>query len=74
MLGPHSLMQRWAIDAIASGLVPDIIVDSDHMIAYLKYAATWKLLDKKGDERSADQRLSAVSAVVYILCITLTRD
>jgi hypothetical protein len=59
--GFHFLMQRWAIDAIASGLVPDIIVDSDHMIEYLKYAATRKLFDKKGGERSANQRLSAVS-------------
>ena len=55
------LMQQWAINAIASGLVPDIIVDSDHMIEYLKYAATRKLFDKKGGERSTNQRLSAVS-------------
>jgi hypothetical protein len=54
-------MQRWVIDAIASGLVSDIIVDSDHMIEYLKYAATRNLFDKKGGERSASQRLSAVS-------------
>jgi hypothetical protein len=59
--GPHFLMQRWVTNAIASGLVPDIIVDSDHMIEYLKYAATRKLFDKKGGERSANQRLSAVS-------------
>ena len=60
-------MQQWVIDAIASDLVPDIIVDSDHMIEYLKYAATRKLFDKKGDERSASQRLSAVSTH-FILC------
>jgi hypothetical protein len=59
-------MQRWAINAIASGLMPDIIVDSDHMIEYLKYAATRKLFDKKGDERSANQRLSAVSTCFVI--------
>ena len=61
MLGPYFLIQRWAINAIASGLVPDIIVDSDHMIEYLKYAATRKLFNKKGSERSANQCLSAVS-------------
>jgi hypothetical protein len=61
IIGPQFLMQRWVINAVASGLVPDIIVDSDHMIEYLKYAATRKLFDKKGGERSANQRLSAVS-------------
>jgi hypothetical protein len=61
-------MQRWAVNAITSGLVPDIVVDSDHMIEYLKYAATRKLFDKKGDERSADQRLSTVSTHHFIQC------
>ena len=66
-------MQRWAINAIDSGLVPDIIVDSDHTIEYLKYAATRKLFDKNGGERSANLRLSAVSTR-FVLCLTLTRD
>jgi hypothetical protein len=55
------------------GLVPDIIVDSDHMIKYLKYAATHKLFDKKGGERSANQRLSAVSTH-FVLRLMPTRD
>ena len=67
MLSTYFFMQRWAINAIASGLLPDIIVDSDHMIEYLKYAATRKLFDKKGGERSANQRLSAVSMLHLIL-------
>ena len=38
------------------------MVDSNHIIEYLKYVATQKLLDRKGGERSVDQHLSAVSA------------
>lgn len=66
---PYSLMQQWVIDAIALGLVPNIIVDSDHMIAYLKYAVTRKLLDRKGGERSADQCLSTVSSCLFHLML-----
>jgi hypothetical protein len=55
------------------GLVPNIIVDSDYMIKYLKYAATHKLFDKKEGERSANQRLSAVSTH-FVLRLMPTRD
>ena len=58
----HSCFQCWAIGAITSGVVPDVIVDFNHTIEYLKYVATQKLLDRKGGERSVDQHPSAVSA------------
>jgi hypothetical protein len=49
--------------ALACGGVSfcDIIVDSNHAVEYLKYAATRRLFTKKGDKRLTDERLSAVS-------------
>jgi hypothetical protein len=46
---------------LASGTVPDIIVDADHTIAYLKFAATRNLLSTNGSEQQGNQRLSPVS-------------
>jgi len=40
--------------------VPDAIVDANHMIHYLKYAATRCLFTKQGKEKETDERLSAV--------------
>jgi hypothetical protein len=51
----------WASEAINSGLLHDIIVDSNHMIEYLKYAATRQLFTRQGKEKSTSSRLSSVS-------------
>ncbi len=40
-------VETWASEAITSGLLPDIIVNSNHMIEYLKYAATHQLFNRK---------------------------
>jgi hypothetical protein len=53
--------QRWLVGALASGTVPDLIVDVDHTIAYLKFAATRNLLSSNGNEQQGNQRLSPVS-------------
>lgn len=58
------LWMAWACGAINSGLLPDIIVDSNHMIEYLKYAATRQLFNRQGKERSTSSRLSSVSISV----------
>jgi hypothetical protein len=52
--------QRWLVGALASGTVPDVIVDADHTIAYLKFAATRNLLSSNGNEQLGNQRLSPV--------------
>jgi hypothetical protein len=36
------------------------MIDANHMIQYLKYAATRRLLTKRGKEKETDDRLSAV--------------
>ncbi|KZT27271.1 hypothetical protein NEOLEDRAFT_1027551, partial [Neolentinus lepideus HHB14362 ss-1] len=56
-----NLWKRWIPGALTSGIVPDIIIDANHLIAYLKYAATQKLLTTKGLEHNLKQRLSASS-------------
>ncbi|KAF8227652.1 hypothetical protein L208DRAFT_1379668 [Tricholoma matsutake] len=38
------LWKHWLVGALASGVVPDIIVDSNHTVEYLKYA---RLFTKK---------------------------
>jgi hypothetical protein len=48
--------QHWLVGALASGTVPDIIVDADHTIAYLKFAATRNLLLSDGNEQQGNQR------------------
>jgi hypothetical protein len=59
------LHQRWLTIAIASGQVPDIIIDAHHIIEYLKYTGTRKLLSQSGHERD-DRSLSAVSFCLII--------
>jgi hypothetical protein len=54
------LHQRWLTIAIASGEVPDVIIDAHHIIEYLKYFGTRKLLSQSGHERD-HRSLSAVS-------------
>ncbi|KAG1840362.1 hypothetical protein DFJ58DRAFT_92418 [Suillus subalutaceus] len=55
-----NIWKRWLTAAIASGEVPDMIIDAHHIIQYLKYTATHKLLSRNGCERdSAHGSLSA---------------
>ncbi|KAF8814965.1 hypothetical protein BYT27DRAFT_7081092 [Phlegmacium glaucopus] len=55
------LWKIWASEAIDSGLLPDIIVDSVHLIEYLKYAATRELFSRQGKKKSTSSRLSSSS-------------
>lgn len=52
--------QRWLPTALATGVIPDAIVDADHTIAYLKYAATRSLFTPNGSTKNSTQRLSSV--------------
>jgi hypothetical protein len=55
-----TLTQRWLPSALLSGLVTDVIIDANHIIEYLKYAATRNLLAPNGREQVGGQRLSPV--------------
>jgi len=57
-----SLSQHWLPSALAAGLVPDIIMDCNHIIKYLKYDATQNLLAPNGREQIGGQQLSPVGA------------
>jgi len=52
--------KAWLPGAICQGTVPDAIIDANHTIHYLKYAATRYLFTKRG-EKETDERLSAQS-------------
>ncbi|KAH9008640.1 hypothetical protein EDB85DRAFT_1835586, partial [Lactarius pseudohatsudake] len=52
--------KAWLPGALCGGTVPDAIVDANHMIHYLKYAASRCLFTKRGKEKETDERLSAV--------------
>jgi hypothetical protein len=54
-------LQCWLPNAIKSHLVPDVTIDANHIIEYLKYAATRNLLAPNGQEQQDGQRLSPVS-------------
>ncbi|KAF8267694.1 hypothetical protein EI94DRAFT_1462200, partial [Lactarius quietus] len=56
-----SLWKQWVPGAIAAGIIPDVIVDADHSMAYLKYAATCRLLTTTGQDKDNRQRLSSAS-------------
>lgn len=58
--------QRWLPGAMVSGVIPDIIVDANHTIEYLKYAATRNLFTSKGNPKDGHKRLSSVR--VYAPC------
>ena len=59
-------IQRWLKGALATGVIVDIIVDANHAVEYLKYAATRSLLTTSGHEQQTnDQRLSPVSEYIY---------
>ncbi|KDR66439.1 hypothetical protein GALMADRAFT_283872 [Galerina marginata CBS 339.88] len=53
--------KSWASQAINSGKLPDIIVDANHTIEYLKYAATRELFNTRGQKKVSTNRLSASS-------------
>ncbi|KAG2126022.1 hypothetical protein DEU56DRAFT_721617, partial [Suillus clintonianus] len=46
-----NIWKRWLTIAIASGQVPDVIIDAHHIIKYLKYTGTRKLLTRNGGEQ-----------------------
>ncbi|KAH9037627.1 hypothetical protein EDB85DRAFT_587592 [Lactarius pseudohatsudake] len=54
------MYKAWLAGALRAGVVPDAVVDANHTIHYLKYAATRCLLTKRGKEKETDERLSAV--------------
>ncbi|KAN0139095.1 hypothetical protein V8E53_003097, partial [Lactarius tabidus] len=56
-----SLWKQWVPGAIAVGIIPDIIVDANHSMAYLKYAATRQLLTTTGQDQDNRQQLSSAS-------------
>ncbi|KAF8267002.1 hypothetical protein EI94DRAFT_1731730 [Lactarius quietus] len=53
--------KAWLPGALRKGIVRDSIIDANHMIHYLKYAATRCLFTKQGREKESDERLSAQS-------------
>ena len=57
-----SFGQRWVSSAIVARVIPDVIVDAHHTMAYLKYAATRQLLMAMGQDQDQDcSQLSSVS-------------
>jgi hypothetical protein len=59
--GADVCWQQWVPGAIAAGIIPNVIVDATHSMAYLKYAATWQLLTTTGQDQNSSQQLSSVS-------------
>ncbi|THU95247.1 hypothetical protein K435DRAFT_859710 [Dendrothele bispora CBS 962.96] len=53
--------KAWCPGAIADGLIPDDIIDANHLIRYMQYAATRQLFTKKGTPKQGNDRLSASS-------------
>ncbi|KAF8590847.1 hypothetical protein K439DRAFT_1611762 [Ramaria rubella] len=51
----------WLRHQLAAGVLPDNIIDTHHIIEYLKYAATRKLFAPNGRQLETNQRLSASS-------------
>ncbi|EDR05640.1 uncharacterized protein LACBIDRAFT_302766 [Laccaria bicolor S238N-H82] len=56
-----SLWRRWVPIAIAAGTIPDHIVDANHTMEYLKYAATRSLFTTRGHPKEGPARLSSSS-------------
>ncbi|KAH8990360.1 hypothetical protein EDB92DRAFT_1946696 [Lactarius akahatsu] len=46
-----SLWKQWVPSAITAGVIRDVIIDADHSMAYLKYAATRQLLTTMGQDQ-----------------------
>ena len=51
--------------AITAGTIPDHIVDANHTMEYLKYAATRKLLTTRGRPKEGPARLSSVRQLPF---------
>ncbi|KAI5822687.1 hypothetical protein K523DRAFT_367004, partial [Schizophyllum commune Tattone D] len=51
----------WALTAVATKAIPDLIVDANHIILYLQHTATRQLLSKRGTQLDGDDRLSSNS-------------
>ncbi|KAF8582742.1 hypothetical protein K439DRAFT_1661640 [Ramaria rubella] len=56
-----SMWNCWLRHQLAAGVLPDNIIDTHHIIEYLKYAATRKLFAPNGRQLETNQRLSASS-------------
>ncbi|KAF8259984.1 hypothetical protein EI94DRAFT_1812326 [Lactarius quietus] len=53
--------KAWLPGTLRKGIVQDSIIDANHMIHYLKYAATRCLFTKQGREKESDECLLAQS-------------
>ncbi|PPR03704.1 hypothetical protein CVT24_007425 [Panaeolus cyanescens] len=53
--------KAWVTTALDTGIIPDMIIDSIHIIEYLKYAATRNLFTTHGAKKTSTSRLSASS-------------
>ncbi|KAN0138725.1 hypothetical protein V8E53_003713, partial [Lactarius tabidus] len=54
------MYKAWLPGALREGTVPDTIIDANHMIHYLQYAATRCLFTKQGKEKKSDECLLVV--------------
>ena len=67
-----SFGQRWVPSAIVARVIPDVIVDAHHTMAYLKYTATRRLLMTTGQDQDQNcGRLSSVSVDLRTLSLVL---
>ncbi|OCH83775.1 hypothetical protein OBBRIDRAFT_808754, partial [Obba rivulosa] len=57
----NGAVSHWAYHALAKGQIPDVIINTDHIILYLQFAATRKLLLSRGKEHNSNKCLSASS-------------
>lgn len=60
------LLQSWCRQALLSGTITDEVIDANHIIEYLKFAATRNLLTSRGHERETAQRLSPVCLIYWL--------
>jgi hypothetical protein len=51
-------LSPWLPGVLRDGLMPDNIIDANHMIHYLKYPVSRRLLTKRGKEKETDDHLS----------------
>ncbi len=67
-------IQTWTVNTLNTGIIPDIIVDAQHVIEYLKYAATRRLFARNGaQKKSENSRLSSVRYSVHYNTSWLTQ-
>ncbi|KAN0129105.1 hypothetical protein V8E53_013101 [Lactarius tabidus] len=58
--------KAWLPGALHEGIMPDTIIDANHMIHYLKYATTHCLFMKQGKEKKSDECFSAVCCFPFL--------